>query len=316
MPEIADLSAALSKAGHSPPFGSTPVSVTLGSAPAIVHGPDFPCQKSDFAGHPHSAVATDLEPRATGHTAVPAPACTLAADGAAAESGPAAATLPDDPGDPAARSRPAQPAPDEAEHTLPWADRNAHTDAVRRAELPDTPSQGPANPGPAAPDAASSLAFEIPTSAPHPTKAEPFGPVVPPAAPPDTAATQPPQEQAVIALHRLREGPFDLALSPEELGRLRFEMVTRGDAVTVMLSAERPETMDLLRRHAEALLLELRLAGFGSASLSFGQWGQPPSQPPSAPLSEGAEPALEGVAMPVSSPRYARLGGESLNLRL
>lgn len=83
---------------------------------------------------------------------------------------------------------------------------------------------------------------------------------------------------------------IDLALRPEELGRLRFEMSTSGDKVHVTLFIERPEALDLIRRHAEHLLNDLRQAGFSQTSLSFGDWSQRESQTggdPAAPAPTG-----------------------------
>ncbi len=70
------------------------------------------------------------------------------------------------------------------------------------------------------------------------------------------------------------EDRAELLLDPAELGRLRFEITHRGDAVQIILSAERPETADLLRRNADQLLGDLRDMGFSGSALSFGAWGK------------------------------------------
>jgi flagellar hook-length control protein FliK len=70
------------------------------------------------------------------------------------------------------------------------------------------------------------------------------------------------------------DGPLELALSPEELGRVTISIRQDGDFVRVTLAAERPETLDLLRRHAGDLVADLRQSGFSGASLSFGQGDQ------------------------------------------
>lgn len=69
-------------------------------------------------------------------------------------------------------------------------------------------------------------------------------------------------------------GPVEVVLNPEELGKIRFEIHHQGDQVKVVLAVERPETLELLRRHADQLVQEFRAAGYAGASLSFGQWGQ------------------------------------------
>jgi flagellar hook-length control protein FliK len=92
----------------------------------------------------------------------------------------------------------------------------------------------------------------------------------PPAAPP-------PAQQIAGALEQLttpRPDRIELVLAPEDLGRLRFDMTQHGESLHVILSAERPETLDLLRRSLPDLLAELRQAGVQAGSFSFGQWSE------------------------------------------
>lgn len=90
------------------------------------------------------------------------------------------------------------------------------------------------------------------------------------AAPPATALHSQLLSHAPSALQR----QVEILLSPEELGHVRFQIRHSGDSVLIFLSAERPETMDMLRRNGDDLLREFRQAGFSGASLDFGQWGQ------------------------------------------
>ncbi|MCB6177959.1 flagellar hook-length control protein FliK [Rhodobacter sp. Har01] len=64
----------------------------------------------------------------------------------------------------------------------------------------------------------------------------------------------------------------EIRLSPEELGSVRIELRTEGDRAHVVVSAERSDTLELLRRHADRLLGEFRSAGFSQLDLGFGQW--------------------------------------------
>lgn len=68
-------------------------------------------------------------------------------------------------------------------------------------------------------------------------------------------------------------GVTEIRLSPEELGSIRMDLQTDGDRATLIVSAERPETLDLLRRHADRLASEFRSAGFQDLNLGFGRWG-------------------------------------------
>lgn len=64
------------------------------------------------------------------------------------------------------------------------------------------------------------------------------------------------------------EGVVEIALSPEELGKVRL-VIGSGDKPAVTVFADRPETYELLRRNADALDKELRSAGIFGADISF-----------------------------------------------
>lgn len=98
-------------------------------------------------------------------------------------------------------------------------------------------------------------------------------PMLPAALPPDLPLV------LLAQAAKAAESPIELLLNPEELGRLRFEMIQDGDQMKVVLSAEHPETLDLIRKNADQLLNEFKQAGFSNASLSFGQWSQGSSNP-------------------------------------
>lgn len=111
----------------------------------------------------------------------------------------------------------------------------------------------------------------------------------------------------------------EVVLEPAELGRVRFDIATHGDTVQVTLLVERPETLDLLRRHVEELRQEFRAAGFDTGSLSFGQWGQRGEGRASPDLAGSevfADEAMElaPVTAPPQPPRPSL--GAGLDLRL
>lgn len=112
----------------------------------------------------------------------------------------------------------------------------------------------------------------------------------------------------------------DVLLQPEELGHVKFQIQQHGESVRILLSAERPETLDLLRRHSDQLLQEFRQSGFSQASLSFGQWSQQqrsPAPPPELVALFDADfveaPLVAPRAPPVTSDAAS---GQGLNLRL
>ena len=110
-----------------------------------------------------------------------------------------------------------------------------------------------------------------PSAALPPATPLPLVPLQSPAPPALPAAVSP---TLVDMVKSGNDGPLELALSPEELGRLTISIKHDGDFVRVTVIADRPETLDLMRRHAGDLVADLRQAGFSGASLSFGQGGQ------------------------------------------
>jgi len=75
--------------------------------------------------------------------------------------------------------------------------------------------------------------------------------------------------QLADALPAAAARPIDIALNPEELGRVRMALSTSEGGVTVHIVAERPETLDLLRRHITELAQEFHSIGYGDVKFSF-----------------------------------------------
>jgi hypothetical protein len=65
------------------------------------------------------------------------------------------------------------------------------------------------------------------------------------------------------------EGVVEIRLQPEELGRIRLTMVAGEAGMTVQVTAERPETLDLVRRNIDMLENELLDRGFEGLNFSF-----------------------------------------------
>lgn len=117
-------------------------------------------------------------------------------------------------------------------------------------------------------------------------------------------------------------GPVtEITLAPEELGNLRIEISTEGDRVSLTLQAERPDTLDLLRRHADRLLAEFRAAGFSEMNLGFSNLGTgegardhlPPQIREQAESSVGDRDVASGSDLDT---RQKALSGSALYLRL
>jgi flagellar hook-length control protein FliK len=129
----------------------------------------------------------------------------------------------------------------------------------------------------------------------------------------NTYATEPGFAVAATLVQTIVEaetGTLHLVLTPDDLGKLRFEMTGSGDQMRIHLTVERPETLDLLRRNADQLLSEFRDAGYGEATLSFGHSGEGGQQNAAPPAVHS--PLQDPQPGPASLPVHAG----ALDLRL
>ena len=74
------------------------------------------------------------------------------------------------------------------------------------------------------------------------------------------------------------ERAVELTLNPAELGRVRISMAPGDGMIVVTVLAERGETLDLMRRHADILAQEFHDLGYGTAEFTFGQGDGGPGQ--------------------------------------
>ncbi|MFN3645574.1 MAG: flagellar hook-length control protein FliK [Gemmobacter sp.] len=131
------------------------------------------------------------------------------------------------------------------------------------------------------------------------------------AAPDNRPLPPPPPQQVIDAIRAAQGNQVELHMAPEELGRVSMSFQPEGDALRVHLIADRPETLDLLRRHAPELAAELRAAGYESASFSFGRSGNAPSFRADTETGESDQ----GSEIPAPRPAAAAPAG-TLDLRL
>lgn len=131
--------------------------------------------------------------------------------------------------------------------------------------------------------------------------------------------TSTPQAQVVAALKTGSNQKIELLLSPEELGHVRIDMRRDAEVLVVSISAERQDTLDLLRRNAEQLVMDLRLAGQGGVSLSFGRWAGSGDHGPghgSATVAEGGAEVPETNAASLQSAMHPTAPRSGLYLRI
>lgn len=110
----------------------------------------------------------------------------------------------------------------------------------------------------------------------------------------------------------------ELALAPEELGKVRLRLepdAANPDRLTILINVERPETLDLFRRHAGELAEAIRAAGYSGADIDFGRHGRGDSHsgPQSGPPA-GTDLTSDEIATIPPSPRA--IAGATLDLRL
>lgn len=126
--------------------------------------------------------------------------------------------------------------------------------------------------------------------------------------------------QIAVAVSRGSERHLEIRLDPPELGRVQIHLTPQDGGVQAVVLADRPETQDLLRRHAEALARELGDAGYGNVTLDFaaGQQATPERHgdgTTALQLAGAGREVAEAAAAPVAAPVRAAPSG-ALDIRL
>lgn len=185
------------------------------------------------------------------------------------------------------------PSPDASTFLDPQRDGSTNAD-LSGVGLAGLAATAPANPG-------ASGATSAPSPVPFPV--------------PQIAA------QIGAALSQGSDGTTELALAPEELGKVRVRLkpdATHPDRLVVMITCDRPETLDLFRRHAGELGDAFRSAGYAGADIGFGQQGSGHADPGRREGTGSRSPDGGTGADPgAAAPPVPRLGAAaSLDLRL
>ncbi|WP_339108787.1 flagellar hook-length control protein FliK [Thioclava sp. GXIMD4216] len=81
-------------------------------------------------------------------------------------------------------------------------------------------------------------------------------------------------QQLTRALSNSSDDSVELTLAPEELGKVRMVLHHSDQGMSVMIYADRPETLDLMRRNADMLSRDLRELGYTDVNLNFTDQGQ------------------------------------------
>lgn len=125
-----------------------------------------------------------------------------------------------------------------------------------------------------------------------------------------------PMTQLAQHIARAPAGETEVRLAPEELGRVKMVISQTDVGLHIAMSAEKPETLELMRRHETLLLRDLEQLGYENASLSY-QDGGGALPPAKSETEEQSEPDVVGASGAADDrhPRpAARAGG--LDLRV
>lgn len=134
------------------------------------------------------------------------------------------------------------------------------------------------------------------------------------------AATRHPARQLAEAILRdpLVKPETELIIAPEELGKVRFAISQQDGIWTIAISADRADTLALLRRNADMLAADLAQSGLDGAALDFGSSGRDrdDGRPSWAaqPMGRAAGEATESAPQAQVSRRSS--GSRRLDLRL
>jgi hypothetical protein len=125
-------------------------------------------------------------------------------------------------------------------------------------------------------------------------------------------------QQIAAALGMSHDGRIELRLDPQELGPVRVALEPGDHVMTVHVSADRTETLDLLRRHSDQLARELRDLGYRDVSFDFGSDRRPDTRQPPREIYDGLAEPETSVApfQPDPTPVRRAIPSAGLDLRL
>jgi flagellar hook-length control protein FliK len=109
----------------------------------------------------------------------------------------------------------------------------------------------------------------------------------------------------------------EIALDPVELGKVRLSVQSASHAMSVQIIAERPETLEILRRNAEGLRAEFEALGYSDIGFEFSQQDLPFSstnERNETEMTQGDDVAIDAHPAPEIQ-RYL-IKDDTLDLRL
>lgn len=124
------------------------------------------------------------------------------------------------------------------------------------------------------------------------------------------------QQIASAIPHGAPAGRIEITLDPPELGRVEIAIDVAEQSLRATLSAERPVTGDLIRRHLDMLNAQFREAGFSDVDLSYaGHQGDRPDRQTPAGAAVVSQPETP-VDVQTRRPAAAMAGSTRIDIRL
>ncbi len=115
---------------------------------------------------------------------------------------------------------------------------------------------------------------------------------------------------------RAEGGGIELRLSPEELGPVRLNLRQVDGQMIVQISVDRVETLDLMRRHADQLMQEMRSLGYTSVRLDMQAQGDRRPSLPYQAAPQPDEPTMASALSATNETPHRRNQSSGLDLRL
>ncbi len=123
-------------------------------------------------------------------------------------------------------------------------------------------------------------------------------------------------QMATAVQARPGSGAVEIALNPEELGRVSIVLNGRDDGFYVTIAAERPETLDLMRRHIAVLNAEFQKLGYGDLSFDLGTSSDPRQDARDPNTSGFVEMPSEEAAVHTNAIPQKSAPGRGIDMRL
>lgn len=174
--------------------------------------------------------------------------------------------------------RPVRTAPsryDLPQTNTPHVKPTAHSETLRRAPTPDAaPTNAFKQHAHMAPEPSQNTATGIEQQSPTSLEVIKLDPI--PAAQNSTPAQKSAyaaraMEIIVTTAGTLSNKPAEITLNPEELGRVRLSLKSTDNVMAVVIMVERPETLELLRRHIDLFAADLGKLGYDGMSFEFAE---------------------------------------------